>query len=231
MKAMRVAQWKRYEKADSKKCTNMLWVAIPIVHDGLDFIELMSLPEGVRMIGGWLLIVQVAARCPTRGVLVTDSGRVLGAREIALKTRAPENHIQECITTLLKFGWLEEFEFSGHLPDAIRTTGQTRQDKTGQERTGADAPPPGHPLLVKALKAANADYTEGSLDEWIVFLTDECECETDEMRSKAVYLLAKAAKKANAPFRYSRNADPFKSAWKCHLIDLNWKPGKAVGEP
>ncbi len=144
MKALRVANWERFEKADSRKCVSMSWVAVPINHDGLGYLELMSHPDGIRMIGGWLLILQVAARCPERGLLVADSGRVLGAKEIALKTRAQEKDISRCIETLLSNGWLVHTEVSGQHPDNVRTTSGL-QDITVQDSTEQCAQPPAAP--------------------------------------------------------------------------------------
>lgn len=134
MKVYRIAKWTDYEKSDSKKCVTMSWVAVPINHTGLSFLEIMSRPDGLRMVGGWLLILQIAAQCPERGLLVSDSGRIIGAKEIALKTRANESDIKDCIATLLEFGWIEEVEVSGQHPDAIRTPSRL-QNRTEQNNT------------------------------------------------------------------------------------------------
>lgn len=146
MRALRVANWERFEKADSRKCVSMSWVAVPINHDGLGYLELMSHPDGIRTIGGWLLILQVAARCPERGLLVADSGRVLGAKEIALKTRSQEKDISRCIEVLLANGWLIQEPASGQHPDDIRTASGL-QDITVQDSTGQCAQPAAAPSL------------------------------------------------------------------------------------
>lgn len=152
MKALRVTKWEKFEKSDSKKCVTMSWVSVPINHSGLGYLEIMSHPDGIRMIGGWLLILQIAAQCPTRGLLVADSGRLIGAREIALKTRAQEKDISDCITLLLQNGWLEEVEVSGQHPDSIRTPSglqySTVQNKTGETRERAT--PPAAPAPIQA---------------------------------------------------------------------------------
>jgi hypothetical protein len=135
--AYEIVDWQRYEVADSRKCKVMQWVAVPINQDGLGYIELVTRPDGVRTIGGWLLILQLAARCPKRGLLVSDGGRILGGREIALKTRANEEDIKACLDTLCEVGWIRQVESSGHHPDAIRTPSGL-QDRTGQDRTGQD---------------------------------------------------------------------------------------------
>jgi len=229
-KALMVPNWHRYEKADGKKCRTMQWVAVPIAHDGMGYIEIMSHPDGIRMIGGWLLILQTAARCPVRGLLVSDSGRLLLAREIALKTRASEADISACITALLANGWLVEIEseeairmVSGRHPDAIRTTGQDRtsQDKTGQGQGAGAPPPPGTELLIAALKACHAAGAKPSereaLEEWLALLTNEVRCRDDAEAALAATYLIKAAKRDGISARYARQVGERIEACRCHL--------------
>lgn len=135
--AYRIKDWHRYMPADAKKCSVMQWVAIPINHDGMGYIEIMARPDGVRIVGGWLLILQVAARCPERGLLVSDGGRVLRAREIALKTRSSEDDISAALAACLEQEWIEEVEVSGCRPDAVRMPSRL-QDRTGQDITEQD---------------------------------------------------------------------------------------------
>lgn len=137
-KAIQISNWDRFEKSDNRKCTTMKWVGVPIDHNGLGYLEIMSHPEGVGIIGGWLLILQLAAQCPKRGLLVADSGRIFGAREIALKTRAPEKHISVCIAMLLEIGWIEEVDVSGKYPETIPTVSRP-QDRTVQDKTSTAA--------------------------------------------------------------------------------------------
>lgn len=234
-KALIVPNWNRYEKADGKKCRTMQWVAVPIAHDGLGYIEIMSHPDGIRMIGGWLLVLQVAARCPVRGLLVSDSGRVLRAREIALKTRAQESDISSSIVALVANGWLQEIEaeeairmVSARRPDSIRTTGQDRtgtgQDITGQGQ-GAGAPPPPTPpgteLLAAALKACHAaggkPNEREALGEWIALLTNEVRCRDDDECAQAATYLIKAAKRDGITARYARQVEDRIEAARCHI--------------
>ena len=159
---LRIANWSRFEPSDAKKCKFMQWVAVPINHSGLGYLEIMSHPDGIRMIGGWLLILQVAAQCPERGLLVSDSGRILGAREIALKTRANEKDISDCIELLCENGWLIDSESSGRHPDGIRTASGL-QDSTGQDKTeqnkkaAAAAQPCKEEIANQAAAAASID--------------------------------------------------------------------------
>ena len=224
MKALRIVGWDRYETADSRKCRTMQWVAVPINHDGLGYIEMMSHPEGIRMIGGWLLILQLAARCPVRGVLVSDGGRVLGAREIALKLRAPQAQIEQCIEALVAAKWIEEFEYSGSLPDTIPTTGQhrTAQDSTGEGR-------PTCVQLQAALKAGKAAgaraHEREALDEWIALTTDHCGCEYDADAAEAVTWMIKRARAHGTIVRWAREVAD--QAEDCRRHITAWKKGAA----
>jgi hypothetical protein len=164
MMALQVANWSRFEPSDSRKCKSMQWVAVPINHNGLGYLEVMSHPDGIRMIGGWLLILQVAAQCPKRGLLVADSGRILGAHEIALKTRAQEKDIKSCIALLLENGWLEEVESSGQHPDNIRTTSGL-QDRTVQDRGGHPEAPPAPASPIRTRARDEWKYAEG--EPWV----------------------------------------------------------------
>lgn len=86
------------------------WVAMPTKHDGKGFRRLMRHKEGAAYFGCWCLIVQVAAKCPTRGVLADGDGP-LSSSDLHLKTGAPE----ELMTRAMKFlsdeiGWLERVD-------------------------------------------------------------------------------------------------------------------------
>lgn len=228
-KALMVPNWSRYEPSDAKKCRVMQWVAVPIAHDGLGYIEIMAHPDGIRMIGGWLLILQTAARCPVRGLLVSDSGRVLRGREIALKTRAQEADINACIELLLANGWLVEIDegeavrmLSGSRSDVIRTTGQDRtgQDKTGEDSAGAHTPT-GCKFLQTTLKAAGAaggtPREREALDEWIALTTNEVECRDDMEASEAARWMIRQAKKDGVTARYARQVQDRVESCRCHM--------------
>jgi hypothetical protein len=223
VKALRVPNWSRYMPADAKKCTVMQWVAVPIAHDGLGYIELMAHPDGIRMIGGWLLILQTAARCPVRGLLVSDSGRILRAREIALKTRAQESDITACIETLLDNGWLEEIDgdeairiASGQHPDGIRTTGQ---DRTGENRRGEDAhPSPGKPAnareaLVKHLRKLGLPATPETTQEWADLCSGRASCTSAANGLSFITWAVDRAKADGVNLQYPRQAALYADRW------------------
>ena len=89
MKCYRVANWdENFENHETRKrARGMPYVLVPTKHDGLTFSRLMSEPDGTALFGAWVLILQVAAKCPQRGVLATEDGP-LTAQDIAVKTRS-----------------------------------------------------------------------------------------------------------------------------------------------
>lgn len=177
--AYRIKDWGRYMPADARKCTVMQWVAVPINHDGMGYIEIMARPDGVRIVGGWLLILQVAARCPERGLLVSDGGRILRAREIALKTRAQEQDISAALSACLEQGWIEEVEVSGCRPDAVQTTSRlqdrTEQDITEQDITEREAGKPATPAKQPRRKMTPVRDNPPTLNEVIAYANERME--------------------------------------------------------
>ena len=69
----RIRGWvELFENAQSRKCARLTWVPVPNKHDGKSFRRLMGLPNGPSLYGAWLLLLQVASKCPERGVLADE---------------------------------------------------------------------------------------------------------------------------------------------------------------
>ena len=113
MKVLSIVHWHRYEHHDAKKCRRMPWVKTPTDQDGMGFLLLMDHQDGMAHFGAWNLILQLAAKCPRRGVLVTDGGRPLLAKAFSLKCHGSEKTFQVAIDRLVDIGWLEWVEWSG----------------------------------------------------------------------------------------------------------------------
>lgn len=120
----RIKDWEQhFEVSQSKNIKSALnWVAIPTKHDGKSFRRLLrssdptadSSPARADSIyptalyGAWILIVQVAAKCPNRGTLADSTGP-LDAEDLALKTDAPQELFENAFKVLCseRIGWLE----------------------------------------------------------------------------------------------------------------------------
>ncbi len=119
----RIRDWDRhFENSQSRKYQSISWVAIPNKHDGKSFRRLMRRPDGCALYGCWVLIVQVASKCPVRGVLADVDGP-LDAEDISLKCDAPTALVAEALAVLSapEIGWLT----TDPLPACSEQTGST----------------------------------------------------------------------------------------------------------
>jgi hypothetical protein len=135
-----------FECSQSRKRKQaMNWVATPTKHDGKSFRRLMLMDDGLEIYGAWMLMVQIAAKCPTRGVLA-DADGPLDTSDLAVKTGCPQSKFDKALKVLSekKIGWIvvEEWEGIGStLPpqDSTRQYQPTNQPDTppnGEVKTG-----------------------------------------------------------------------------------------------
>ncbi len=105
----RIKDWNViYEKAQTRKCDGMKWVAVPNKHDGSGYATVAAHERNCELFTAWILILEVASKMPTRGLLVKD-GKPLTARDLAKRTRFPEEIFHLAFTVLVdpEIGWLE----------------------------------------------------------------------------------------------------------------------------
>ena len=100
-----------FENAQSRKCVTLNWIRIGNQHDGKSFRRLMAKDNGPQIYGAWILLLQVASKCPVRGVLADEDGP-LSAEDIAYKTGCPESVLADAMTVLTskEIRWLETTE-------------------------------------------------------------------------------------------------------------------------
>jgi hypothetical protein len=132
-----IRDWdEHFEVAQSRKAKRThSWVALPTKHDGKSFRRIMLLPDGPEIYGAWVLLVQIAAKCPTRGILADKDGP-LDEADFHIKTGAPQTLFSKALNVLSSrhIGWIvgEPWEDSGSvLPPQ---TNKTVQDKTRQNK-------------------------------------------------------------------------------------------------
>lgn len=80
-----VAQNRRGEKPNSDESRPLPWVAMRTRFDGKGYRRVMRMPNSMELIGAWMLIVEVAAQCPTHGRL-EDADGPMTAVDLADKT-------------------------------------------------------------------------------------------------------------------------------------------------
>ncbi len=120
-----------FEIAQSRKVVrNHHWVATPCKHDGKSFRRLMLMSDGTEIYGAWMLIVQIAAKCPTRGVL-RDGDGPLTVEDMAIKTGCPTAIFERALNVLCsqQIGWMlvAQWECGGStLPTQTDSTDNTK---------------------------------------------------------------------------------------------------------
>ena len=119
----RIKDWDRiYEKAQTRKCVAMNWVAVPNRHDGAGYATVAAHPRSCELFTAWILILETASKMPARGVLYKD-GKPMTPRDLAKRTRFPEEIFHLAFTVLVEpeIGWLERVAGDGIVRDADYT--------------------------------------------------------------------------------------------------------------
>lgn len=150
----RIKHWEEhFENHESRKVKGVRWVALPNKHDGKGYRRVAQHPEGVQIFCAWTLILQVASKMPTRGVLADEDGP-LDSDDLSVMTGFPAAIFDSAFKLLTepKIGWLEEVEagaeaaeppaISRHLPELPAAPGKSalegnRREGNGTEREGA----------------------------------------------------------------------------------------------
>lgn len=110
-KVYSITEWsENYENHETRKRKTLFWVLVPNGHDSLGFCEIMENPNGMEIFGAWILILQVASRCQTRGILTNNRGKPYTAQDIAKKTRSDPLKIAAAMKTLVAVGWISADE-------------------------------------------------------------------------------------------------------------------------
>jgi hypothetical protein len=105
-----IRHWdEEFENHESRKLRRVRWVSVPNKHDGKTFNRIAQHPKAIDIFCGWSLIVQVASKMPTRGVLFDKDGP-LDAQDLADQTRFPVQVFEAALEVLseLRYGWLEK---------------------------------------------------------------------------------------------------------------------------
>ena len=97
----------------------------------------MEHEDGTAHFGAWILILETAATCPERGLLLSDANRPIGARELSLKTRGKRDIFIVAIERLLAVGWLELIDVNienGNQDSRLQAVCKTQSSREGDQR-------------------------------------------------------------------------------------------------
>lgn len=192
----RIKDWERiYVVSDARRKVavgdrgNPLpWVAMPTKFDGRGFKNLMKRPDGLEVLGAFLLMVEIAANCPTRGSLIDEDGP-LTALDLCEKTGASEESFKNAFQVLsekeFRIVWLEVCHT---YPTSSSATYDNVRNENVNVRGAADAARPSpHRELVQFFttqwaakyQAAESDYgfsaKDGAHISWILKKTENPE--------------------------------------------------------
>jgi len=100
---------KRYENHSTRRVKTVKSVPVKNSHNSDGYTYIMSLENGVTVLGAWLLILEVASKCKKRGILIRENGEPHTAESIARMTLCPVKIVEQAISILCshEVGWLE----------------------------------------------------------------------------------------------------------------------------
>lgn len=136
----RIRDWDRhYENHETRKMKALRFCLVPNKHDGKGYRRVMAHPKACEVFAAWLLILQVASRCPVRGVLADGDGP-LDAEDLSIKTGLKAAAFTEAFKVLTdpKVGWLEDD--ASNLPESPALPGDSPgvAGKAGPEGKGRE---------------------------------------------------------------------------------------------
>ncbi len=106
----RIKDWAlHFENSESRKVRGARWLPLPNKHDGKGFRRMVRHAEKERIFCAWILILQVASKCPVRGDLADENGP-LTAIDLADSTGFGEEIFELAFQVLSdpKIGWMVE---------------------------------------------------------------------------------------------------------------------------
>lgn len=144
-----------FENSQSRKCSRTSWIPVPNKHDGKGYRRLIQKPNGAALYAAWVLMLQVASKCPTRGVLADDDGP-LDADDLSAKTGCPAELFAEAFEFLStdRVKWLVTESApatdgrqgacsqttTSELPDHPAASSQNRTEGNGTEGKNTHSP-------------------------------------------------------------------------------------------
>lgn len=131
----RVKDWDdHFESRDSRRLKKMQWLKLSTKIEGDQYAELLSgHPDGPKHFAAWIGILQVAANCKDRGILMRENRNGPHTPiSLAFKTRIPVDWFEGAIPRLISIGWME----SGAVSEVAENDPKTADD----DRLGGKIP-------------------------------------------------------------------------------------------
>ena len=165
MKTYSIKNWNvHFETHETRKLKLLQWVPIPNKHDGKGFKRIMRMKDGPMIYAAWILLVQVASKCKSRGTL-SDHDGPLTPEDLELKTEMPSKYFTAAFTPLCDVGWLE-VEKTAESPVSTAESGNEgrKEGMEGNRRNGREGSSPDFLGIVQ-----NMNFGILATDEFKVF--------------------------------------------------------------
>lgn len=169
MTTYRIARWREsFENSRTERIKHkgLSYIMLPTKHDGKGYRRMAKHDQCERLLSAWVLSVQVAAKCPERGVLADEDGP-LSPEDMHDKTGYPAATFAEGWPELVKIGWMEvdggarTGMASGNSAASGKRTSSPA--KSGQKKpVGADAKRARRPATTKESKPYTETQKPGS---------------------------------------------------------------------
>ena len=125
-----------FEVSQSKKYTATKWFPSPNKYDSGGMLETLEEDDGLKFIGIWYLLLQLASTMPKRGLFVSDSGVSLTLKRIAITLRIDKKDLENGVNHFIRIGWIKSTTRSelGARSEHARSTLGAREDKIREDK-------------------------------------------------------------------------------------------------
>ena len=130
--AYAIKRWSsRFENAQSRRTKDLNHSLTPHELNSTHLEHLMGQEGGVIALAVWHILIQLATRCPQRGLLVNEEGPLTEAA-IAKACHLPESQVSRALDLLTSdaIGWLDIVE----CPRQVLVTGSMRSGRKGRPK-------------------------------------------------------------------------------------------------
>jgi hypothetical protein len=139
----RVRSWaEHFENHETRKLRSLRYILVPNKQDGKGYRRVAAHPRKCELFAAWVLLLQVASKCPERGTLADEDGP-LDADDLAAMTGFPAEAFALAFEVLTdpRIGWLTTEPDGGprEVPGDCGTERENHPDeRNGTERNGLE---------------------------------------------------------------------------------------------
>ena len=126
-----------FETAQSRKVSNLTWVAIPNNLNSRGYRKIMKHPDRAKVFAAWIILIEIASNSKTRGQLGDEDGPY-STDDLELYSDFPKEDFELAIPFLKKIGWVCEQDTTEVVDNSESASSglvDTEQDSTEQDST------------------------------------------------------------------------------------------------